>query len=184
MIAIDRFDPFNDRLCRNVRNALSEGFRDALKKRDMQPLRGMADFFLKDAPPACIETYIRRRMAAYEKVLADVSARCLEHPLDIAVAIWDRQLFFETHEYLEPYWMDAADDEKRLFQAMIRAAGTYVHIEQGNRIGAGRIAGKAIAGLECTASRLAPFADPRLLIKKLRNLDPIAPKLSGTGSHH
>jgi uncharacterized protein len=183
MVAIDRFDPFNDRLCRKVRNALAEGFKYALKKGDMRPLRAMADTFLRDLPPACIETYIRRRLAAYEKVLAEVSVRLLKHPLDIAVVIWDRQLFFETHEYLEPYWMDAADDEKRLFQSMIRAAGTYVHLEQGNRKGAERIAGKAIAGLARTGERLAPFADPQLLIKKLSELDPIPPKLAGTGSH-
>jgi predicted metal-dependent hydrolase len=181
MIAIDRFDPFNNRLCRNVRNVLSEHFKDALEKMDMQPLRRRAESFLSELPPASVENYINRRLAAYEQVLADVCARRLEHPLDIAVSIWDRQLFFETHEYLEPYWMEAADDEKYLFQAMIRAAGAYVHLEQGNREGAERMAGKAIAGLERSRGRLAPFAEPQLLLKKLRELDPVAPKLAGTG---
>ncbi|MBC2711656.1 MAG: DUF309 domain-containing protein [Desulfosarcina sp.] len=180
MIEIDRFDPFNNRLCRNVRNALSEGFKNVLDKRDMVPVRRIAGFFLNDPQPACVNAYIQRRLSAYEQVLTDVSSRRLGDPLDIAVSIWDRQLFFETHEYLEPYWMGAKGDEKLLLQAIIRAAGAYVHLEQGNLTGAKSIAGKAIDVLERYRDRLAPHADPQLLLDKLRKLDPVPPMLSGT----
>lgn len=180
MKTIDRFDPFNNRLCRNVRNALSEGFKDSLGKKDLQPVRRMAGFFNKEPLPTFVTTYIDRRLAAYQAVLSDLSSRALEDPLDIAVSIWDHRLFFETHEYLEPHWMTAKGDEKRLYQAMIRAAGTYVHLEQGNLTAAKRIAGKAIDGLTHTKDRLAFHADPQLLLDKLRKLDPVPPMLSGT----
>jgi hypothetical protein len=176
----DRFDPFNNRLCRNVRNALSEGFKEVLDQRDMHPVQRIAGFFLDDPQPPGVDAYINHRLAAYDRVLADVKRRQLDDPLDIAMVIWDQRLFFETHEYLETHWMRADGDEKKLYQAMIRAAGTYVHLEQGNLTGAGRIAAKAISVLEGFRSRLAPHADAELLIDKLRALDPMPPRLSGS----
>ena len=180
MIDSDRFDPFNNRLCRNVRNALSENFNKVLAQKNMQSVRRVAGFFLNDPLPLCVRRYIDLRLAAYEQVLADVRNHHLDHPLDIAVAIWDQHLFFETHEYLEQHWMAADGDQKKLLQAIIRAAGAYVHLEQGNLTGAKRIAAKAVAVLEVHQERLAPYADPRLLLAKLRSLDPTPPRLAGT----
>lgn len=181
MPMIERFDPFNNRLCRDVRNALSESFKRVLDQKEMQPAGRIAGFFRNDSSPACIKDYIDRRLAAYARVLAHVLSHRLEHPLDIAVAIWDRQLFFETHEYLEPHWIAAAGDKKRLLQALIQAAGTYVHLEQGNLAGARSISAKAIDGLQRCSDQLAPYADPRLLVRKLSRLDPDPPLLGGTG---
>lgn len=180
MIDSERFDPFNNRLCRNVRNALSENFKTVLEQKKMQPVRRVAGFFLNDPLPPCVRTYIDRRLAAYEQVLANIRNHQLDHPLDITVAIWDQGLFFETHEYLEQHWMTARGEEKELLQAIIRAAGAYVHLEQGNLTGARRIAAKAVAVLEVHQDRLAPHADPRLLLAKLRSLDPKPPMLAGT----
>ncbi|BBO68696.1 hypothetical protein DSCA_26260 [Desulfosarcina alkanivorans] len=178
MNEIERFDPFTNRLCRNVRNALSEGFKDVLADRDMHPVRRIAGFFLSEPQPPCVTDYINRRLAAYDQVLAIVSRRHLDDPLDIAVAIWDRRLFFETHEYLEPHWLTARGDEKELLQAVIRAAGAYVHLEQGNQTAARRIAEKAVGVLEGFRDRLAPHADAGLLLAKLKALDPVPPALS------
>ena len=180
MQTINRFDPFNNRLCRNVRNALSELFGEALETKALRPVRRVAEVFLDDAPPTWVVDYIQRRLEAFEAVLAEVSSRGLENPLDIALILWDRGLFFEMHEYLEAYWKAASGEERRLFQALIRAAGTYVHLEQGNLPGARRIAAKAIYGLKPVMDRLAPHADPNRLLDKLGRLDPRPPKLFGT----
>ena len=180
MIENERFDPFNNRLCRNVRNALSENFKTVLEQKKMQPVRHVAGFFLNDPLPSCVRTYIDQRLAAYERVLTNVLNHQLDDPLEIAVAIWDQHLFFETHEYLEQHWMAAHGGEKKLLQAIIRAAGAYVHLEQGNLNGARRIAAKAVAVLEVHQDQLSPYADPRLLLDKLRSLDPKPPMLAGT----
>ncbi len=180
MIEIERFDPFNNRLCRNVRNALSERFKKVLEQKAMQPVRRMAELLLNDPLPRCVTAYIDQRLAAYEQVLADVCSRHLDDPLAVALAIWDRRLFFETHEFLEPYWMTADGNDKPFFQAIIRAAGAYVHLEQGNLTGAKRIAAKAVAVLEVHQDRLSPYADPQLLLAKLKVLDPVPPTLAGT----
>jgi predicted metal-dependent hydrolase len=173
-----RFDPFNNRLCRNVRNALSEAFKKALDQEDMQPVERVAGFLRDDRLPVYVSTYIDHRMTAYRSVLNTVAARQLHAPLDIAFVIWDRRLFFETHEYLETYWMAAEGDERKLFQAIIRAAGAYVHLEQGNLTGAKRISAKAVAVLAAHQDWLAPYTEPGVLLDKLRSLDPEPPQLS------
>lgn len=180
MTAIDRFDPFTNRLCRNVRNALSEAFMDALQAMDMLPVRQAAGYFIEDTLPEPVRIYIDRRMAAYADVLADIRRQPSEDPLDVAMRIWDRRLFFETHEYLEPFWMRAEGEQRTLLQALIRAAGTYVHLERGHRKGAERIAAKAIAGIARHQDRLAGYVDARLLLAKLKSLDPEPPVLSGS----
>ena len=180
MNSIDRFDPFNDRLCRNVRNALSEAFKSAIKESDLHPVDHVAHFFLNESVPDYVSDYIHRRIAAYEAVLAELDARGFTDPLDIALLIWDRRLFFETHEFLETYWLVASGEEKRLLQALIRFAGTYVHLEQGNLTAAKRIAAKAIDGISHGKDRLAGYADPQRLLAKLKTLDPEPPTLSGT----
>lgn len=178
MSEIDRFDPFNSRLCRNVRNALCEGFKDALEEGALQPVHRTANFFLDGDLPDVVRAYIDKRLTAYEGVLADLQDCPADDPLDIAPRIWNRRLFFETHEYLEPFWMAAEGDGKRLLQALIRAAGAYVHLEQGNRSAARRIAAKALQGIEQHRQRLTPYFDPQLLMDKLRSLDPDPPRLS------
>ena len=175
MTAIDRFDPFNNRLCRNVRNALSEGFKDTLEQKRVQPVRRIAGLFTDEGLPPIVSEYVDKRLAAYEQVLADIQKCQAEDPLHVAMLIWNRRLYFETHEYLEPPWMAATGDEKRLLQAFIRAAGAYVHLEQGNLIGARRIADKALAVLENHPDRLAAHIDPERLLDKLRRLDPVPP---------
>ena len=135
MVEIVRFDPFNNRLCRNVRNALSEAFGQALEQKSMQPVERTAGYFLNDPLPVCVRSYIDARLDAFAKVMAYVDHLRGDDPMAVAVAMWDRGLFFETHEFLEPYWMQAQGAEKKFLQAMIRAAGTYVHLEQGNRTG-------------------------------------------------
>ncbi len=177
----DRFDPFNSRLCRNVRNALSEGFRKALAQGRILPVQRIAETLAEDRLPGCVTTYLDNRMNLYRQTLADVRARRLDQPLAVALTIWDRGLFFEMHEYLEPYWMAATGDEKNFLQALIRAAGAYVHLEQGKFPAAKRLAGKAVTVLDSHPDRLAPFTSPEILSSALRSLDPAPPKLSGAG---
>lgn len=176
MAKLNRFDPFADRLCRNVRNALSDGFKDTLEKRDLAPVLRIARFFLRDDPPAWVTEYIHDRLATYARVLAEAPGA--SEPLDQALILWNHGLFFETHEYLEQYWMHARGEEKQLYQALIRAAGTYVHLARGHLVGARRIAEKALVGLKAHKARLAVFTDPDRLMEKLENLDPVPPSLS------
>ncbi len=182
MSDLERFDPFNNRLCRDVRNALSEAFIDALQQSALQPVQRTAGTFAADALPGPVKGYVDHRLAAYSRVMAAFRRQPPKDPLATAFRIWDEGLFFETHEYLEQFWMDADGERKQLFQAIIRAAGAYVHLEQGNRKGAARIAAKAVEGLESRQEQLSRHIDVQLLLEKLRNLDPQPPILSGTAT--
>lgn len=181
MDEIKRFDPFSSRLCRNVRNSLSEGFKDALVQKDLAPVHRIAELFLQESLPSCVKDYINDRVKAYERVLS-LTPSSSSDPLVLALTIWDNGLFFETHEYLEQYWMHADRDEKKLLQALIRAAGAYVHLSAGNLTAARKIADKALLGLKAQKERLADVMDPDLLIDKLAQLDPVAPVLSRSSS--
>lgn len=176
MMESEHFDPFNDRLCRNVRNALSESLPEVIRQKDIAPARRIAGIFLADSPPGRASVYIHRRLAAYQAVLDTLAAGPCETPIGVAFAIWRKGLFFETHEYLESFWMAARGSQKALLQALIRAAGADVHREQGNRKAARRIAGKAIPELEKQRDRLARYTDPDHLIDKLQRLAPDPPR--------
>ena len=180
----ERFDPFNNRQCRDVRNALSVAFIAALVQQDLRPVQHAADDFAADRLPETVRAYIDKRLAAYATVTASLRRQPAADPLAVAFRIWDSGLFFETHEYLEEFWMGADGERKKLLQAVIRAAGTYVHLEQGNIKGAARIAAKAIEGLEPRQDQLSRYIDAKLLLEKLRSLDPEPPTLSGTATPH
>ena len=120
----ERFDPFSDRLCRNVRNALCESLPEVLEQKDVSPARRIAALFLDDSPPTAVVRYIRHRLEAYQAILDALTSSPTADPLGIAMTLWNQGLFFETHEHLEPYWFRSEGDEKALLQALIRAAGT------------------------------------------------------------
>lgn len=121
--------------------------------------------------------YIQDRLGRYEKVLKSVQDQRFDDVCNIALHLWDEELFYEVHEYLEFHWKKAGGNEKKLLQAMIRAAGTYIHLGHGNLKGAGKMAHKAIETLTANRGMIPESLDLDLLLVKLRNLDPIPPKL-------
>jgi len=159
------FDPFNDRLARDLRNALSEALAADLPSRRLESSTQVADFFRARSLSARHHRYLEQRLAAYQRVLAVIRARRLDHPFHQALVFWDEGLFFEVHEILEPPWYRAPPGPtKNALQGLIRAAGTYIHLAVGRRDSAAGIAAKAIGGLACWGrSELPPFPDlPRL----------------------
>lgn len=74
--------------------------------------------------------------------------------------------------------MAAEGDYNAALQGLIQAAGFYVLIQHNNRIkGATKMAAKAVAALEKYHKTLNFFPNRELLLEKLRNLDPVPPKL-------
>ncbi len=176
---ITRFDPFNIRLCRDIRNNLSDAFMKALKLGTMKPANeAAAAFDQMNLAPICND-YINNRLTGYQKALAASTTSNLNDSGNIyltASHIWNQELFFEVHDYLEQCWMKSSGDEKLILQALIRAAGTYVHLEQGNTKGARGMADKAIPPLLRLRDKIPEWINLDLLVNKLRNLDPIPPK--------
>lgn len=171
-----RFEPFQDRLSRDIRNELSASLPLALAQQDLAPVRAVAARYLQQdlAPPYI--AYIEARLAGYAKALTEIVQRHAESALDKALVFWDLGLFFEVHEILEQAWHKAHGAEKEILQALIRAAGLYIKREYGYNEAGAKMAERAVAALEKNRQACTGF-ELDTLLESLRTLAPNPPKL-------
>jgi uncharacterized protein len=161
------FDPFRDRLSRDIRNGLSESLLACLREQDLAPARRVANRFLALHPGPELVAYIEARLERYARFLEQVP----QGPDDVlrqGLLLWDLGLHFEVHEILEHAWLRAQDTEKLFLQAMIRAAGVYIKGEFGFHEGAAKLAAKALPVLAANRERLALYCDPDRLLTAMR----------------
>ncbi|MFA7383331.1 MAG: DUF309 domain-containing protein [Desulfurivibrionaceae bacterium] len=176
MIFPPSFEPFQDRLSRDIRNELAAALPLALAQNDLAPTLKVAERYRQQGLTAPYAAYIEARLAGYAKALAIIARTGAEGALAKALVLWDLGLFFEVHEILEQAWRGARGAEKELLQAMIRAAGFYIKGEYGYFEAGAKMAGRAVAALGKNRQGCAGF-DLDALLESLRNLDPIPPKL-------
>lgn len=170
------FQPFTDRLSRDIRNDLSSSLVTVLEQNSISPAVTVGNSYLHTNPHPVYCAYIENRLKRYSHALEVI--RCGDaEPLYQALVLWDEELFFEVHEILEHAWMGAEGEEKLFLQAMIRAAGVYIKLEAGYPIPAAKIAAKAIPVLQKNSERLAKYTNPAKLIDALQNLELGSPKL-------
>ena len=161
------FDPFRDRLSRDIRNDLSATLLVCLRSQSLAPAQEVANRFLAGEPGPELEAYIGNRLERYARFLDQLA----QGPADVVwqgLALWDLGLFFEVHEILEHAWLHAQGTEKAFLQAMIRAAGVYIKGECGFFEAAAKLAAKALPVLEANRERLATYTDPERLLAALR----------------
>ena len=162
------FDPFRDRLSRDIRNDLSESLLTCLRQQRLTAAQAVAERYLAGNPAPCYLDYITNRLDRYARFLAAVA----EGPTDViwqSFVLWDLGLFFEVHEILEQAWMHACGTEKTVLQALIRAAGVYIKRECGFFEAAEKMAAKALPVLEANRQRLAVHTDPQRLLAALHS---------------
>ena len=162
------FDPFNDRLSRDIRNDLSESLLTCLRERRLLPARAVADRYLACHPAPVYAAYIQDRLERYGRFLAGVADDETD-PLRLGFALWDLGLHFEVHEVLEQAWLRAAGEDKALFQALIRAAGVMIKRECGLSAAAAKMAAKARPVLERHRARLAACTAVAALLRMLES---------------
>jgi hypothetical protein len=176
------FDPFESRLCRNIRNELSESLLKAIYRRDIGPAVAVAQKYASQGAEPFIIRYVDSRLTRYRTIIAQIGSAQIQvrDTFVIALLLWDQELFFEVHEWLEQKWRGSHGTEKMISQAFIRAAGVYIHLEHGRTAGARKMASKAAAGLTRFKPFVPPFLNIELLISKLEALDPVPPKLGAS----
>ena len=176
---LPQFDPFQKRICRDIRNELSKSFMKSLETNEISISRSTGDTFKNINNEAYIHSYIDNRLARYQTVLEQMSNAGIDKSETDAIALllWDQELFFEVHEWLENNWVEAAGTRKIILQALIRAAGTYILFKYGRIHGAEGMAKKAKDILAQHKESLPSFLHIELLIEKLKKPDPIPPKL-------
>lgn len=170
------FDPFRDRLSRDIRNGLSRRFGQSLTTGDLSSVEAFSAALLTGDLARGHREYVESRLERYRRAFDRIGQSGAD-PVRRGLILWDLRLFFEMHEVLEQAWHHSEGERRRLLQALIRAAGVYVKLEHGYNRQAARLAEKACAVLEKNMSALRDYCTPEVLIAALRSLDPSPPTL-------
>jgi uncharacterized protein len=173
-----KFDPFSNRLSREIRNRLSIAFVHSVERRDPGPFRTAAREILDGALPEGGNDYARDRLVRYEQAFPEVQRMDDTDHMGHLMIIWNAGLYFEVHEYLESLWKEVPRETRMAYKAIIMSAGAYIHLEQGHVDVAQNLAIKAAALLREYRESLAPsaslmmgpalFLEPYLLISLCR----------------
>ncbi|MEX1326061.1 MAG: DUF309 domain-containing protein [Desulfobacterales bacterium] len=171
------FDPFNDRLSRDIRNTLSEAFVDSLAEMAPTGYQTVAAKWLAGKSAAGYIKYIQDRLLRYDRVLAQATVTRLTDALLQSLVIWNNGLFFEFHEHLERIWQKTTGDEYQALKGLIKAAGVYIHMEHNRQEAVKSLSIKSLNLLRRYSYRLTFITNLDVLIKRLENSDPVSPKL-------
>jgi hypothetical protein len=171
-----QFEPSQDRLSRDIRNDLSATMSEMLDKLDLGAAQKVADQYLDMDIDPYYKDYISDRLARYQYVL-EVIRKGQVDVLWRGLVLWDQKLFFEVHEVLEHAWYHATGDEKKILQAIIRAAGVYIKLEYGYTEAARKMADRALPVLIEQRVFLTRYFDPARLIFALKDLNREPPRL-------
>ena len=176
-ISVGKFDPWTNRLSRDIRNTLSEAFIEALSHMDPSVYHGEADIWRSKSPADIYLEYIRERLQRYDRVIEQIRSYRLDDALLQSLVIWNHRLFFEFHEHLEGLWMQATGDERQALKGMIKAAGVYAHHEYNHQPAVKSLSAKSYDLLRQYSHCLAFVENLDVLTQKLKNLDPDPPRL-------
>ena len=173
----NEFDPFNDRLSRDIRNTLSEAFINSLSRGEPSDYLVAAEKWLTEKLTAGCIAYIKDRLYRYDHVLEKIIASRLDDALLQSLVLWNNGLFFEFHEHLERIWHRTSGDEYQAFKGMIKAAGVYIHLEHHRQQAAESLSIKSLELIRQYSHCLAFISNLDVLIRGLEMLTPVSPKL-------
>ncbi len=151
---------------------MAHDFINALETKQSDFFKTQASNYLSQNHPKHIMNYINHRLVYFKKVFnqIDSSYKSEEPFLIICLVLWNLELFFEYHEWLEKKWLHSKGNKKKAYQALILAAVTYEQLEYG-RIAQARTLGlKAAALLDQYRKQIPLCFDPDTLIKALTHL--------------
>ena len=174
---IPGFQPFEDRLSRDIRNELSEGLAIAIETGQDDSLKATKDKYRQQPLAEHYQAYLEDRCNRYDQALAAIAANGVTDPIQRGCILWNIGLFFEVHEVLEHAWYDASGPMKLTLQSLVRSAGVYIKREYGYFDSAARIAEKAVVVLAENKALLMDYFDPQVLIEALLNAEAPAPLL-------
>ncbi len=161
------FDPFENRISRDIRNRLSREFLQLIVQGNWPDFEKKATALKQLAPDMDHRHYIEARLKDYQKIYGH---RARSGPFEIARHLWHHNLFFECHEWLEPLWLDADGSFKKAIQGIIRAAGAHVLAEAGLKAGSQASALKALVLIQDHRAEIPGEFDADELITALHRL--------------
>jgi hypothetical protein len=174
---LQRFDPFNDRMSRNIRNTLSEAFVDALANRNPTSFEEATRNWLSRVDVGIYEQYIEERLWLYRRVFQIIQQERLEEPLATGLVVWNQGLFFEFHDHLERIWHESTGEIREALKGLIEAAGVYIHLQYHHQQAASRLAKKSLDLLSSYCDCLPDIRNLDELMDALKRGDPEPPHL-------
>jgi hypothetical protein len=172
------FDPFNNRLSRDIRNSLAEAFVDALQAADQSCYQRAAAKWLARNPADAYAAYVHDRLKRYDDVFAQIKISSIADAKRQVLVSWNHGLFFEVHEQLERIWLKTSGDEHQALKGLIQAAGVYVHLEFDRRPAAEKLALKSLERIQKYSDCLPFIRNLDMLLEKLKDLNTAPPPLS------
>ncbi len=169
-----KFNPFENRLCRDIRNNVGHDFVKSLKTKDHDGFKLKANAYISQYPHRHITDYIRGRLHEFKIIFIQISSFD-NNPaafFNISRMLWNQGLFFEFHEWIEEKWVTAKGDQKRMLQALIMASVAYEQLQYDRISPAKKLAAKALTRIEETRPFIPVGIDTDALIKALRLLSP------------
>jgi hypothetical protein len=171
------FDPYSDRMARNIRNSLSSALVKELTGNGNGAVSAVADSWLATTTAPIYRLYIDSRLVLYRQVIGEIRASRLSDPRYQAICLWNLGLFFEVHELLENLWQRSREPERSALKGWIQAAGAYVHFQRGKVDAARSLARRAEMHLRKGRRFLKFIANLDRLIEALADPTEGAPKI-------
>jgi hypothetical protein len=171
------FDPFSDRMSRDIRNALSSALVKELCGEQDRYVDTVAGRWLDDVGEEPYRSYIEQCRARYGLVLDHVRKQQIRGTRNQAVVLWNFGLFFEMHELLETIWLGSSGRERNALKGLIQAAGAYVHLLRGKPEPARKLAHRAGQNMRKAKEYLSFIANLDQLLHCLDTLVDPPPKL-------
>jgi hypothetical protein len=178
------FNPFENRTCRDIRNNLGHSFVKAIQTKDPGPFKTDIASYLSRQTNGPVTTYIRHRTDCFKMVFDQMNSNRNQPDWDIlmSIVLWNLELFFEFHEWMETEWLLAHGARKKALQALILSAIVYELLTYGRILPAKKVSAKALVIFKQHKGIIPDRFDTNLLILKLTDLDPVPPKFNMPGS--
>lgn len=173
MLGNDRmsFDPFENRLARDIRNTIGAAFIHSVKKRATNPFLHAVQFFSSKPLTSDMEKFIGHRKKCLDSILEQLKDDSQATDFfQILLLLWGKKLYFEAHEWLEEAWMTRIGDEKKGFQALIQTAVALEHFEYNRVAPAKRLAQRAGKNLKTFSESIPGSLDAQLFINALNRI--------------
>ncbi|MGA7874335.1 MAG: DUF309 domain-containing protein [Desulfoferrobacter sp.] len=171
------FDPFANRLARDIRNELSSAFVRALEEADSGPFEEVAAEYMKLDLAPNYRNYIKERTEKYQEVLFEIQERQLTDPYAQTMVLWNKGLLFEVHERLEVFWKEESAEVQQAIKGIIKAVAAHVHMQYGHTDAALRLAQKANASMRSHGKALPASFKTEVVLKSLEDLTSRSPKV-------
>ena len=171
------FDPYTDRMARDIRNSLSTALTKELIGDADGFLSAVADGWQEKALAPIYQSYIAGRMVFYRRAISEIRSNQIVDPRIQAIYLWNLGLFFEMHELLETVWRKAVEPERSALKGWIQAAGVFEHLQRGKVDAARNLARRAEGHLRKGRSLLSFISNLDQLIEAVADPPNAAPKM-------